>query len=687
MKLGTLSNRSRPVINPTNLALLLSALRCKADDDSCPAEPANCKQSKLMALTRLAVLLSTSCSLASIGQATEPPPAKEGVQIRLLLSPSHPDKDSKPVTRVAGIPINVPGPSRAGLPPIPSAEAPDPISLTPSNTKTAGETVLPKADEQQRQAVAFPLEGVTSERPRQDRSTSAQAENRSDPLAQSAASAIAQGLDKLATQPNTPSQGGAQLSLQASSGDGPSETQGYGRNLEALRPVQNSRTGEPAPLPPINAQSSASHSVSNGSEGALDYGEPQALTTDSVQPLKLSAQSQAEQSPDSAAECPGSPEGNADTLQVQPDDIPLEQDDHPYDAPSARQENSRPIERRAAIRQTEKQHTARELLIAQRINSCLDYFISNPENVVRRGPWALMHATLPFGVETEIVAGSKRVNAIGWMCFNGVCAKQRMFQPTRTGFRTNLGPGVQGHEGQFLAILAQSQVSSTYPLQIGQRRYSVQDLVNYEMATCREKSELTFKLIGLSHYLPGEQRWRDSRGHTWNLEKMVAEELAQPVIGAAWGGTHRLMGLSYATVQRQRQGLPSTGHWVRAEKFLNDYINYAMKLQNPDGSFSTEWFEGRGMDRDVEKRVQTTGHILEWLIYSLPEEHLHSDRIQKSVEFLLDSIGRKPSHDWPIGPRGHALRALVLYNQRVFDVEVGKMTEHVAAQRSQFINR
>lgn len=379
----------------------------------------------------------------------------------------------------------------------------------------------------------------------------------------------------------------------------------------------------------------------------------------------------------SGRECPGAPgeseNGSVENAEAHADDVPLEQDDHPYDAPAAR---SMPKE---TVLQTPV-HIAspRELAIQVGINKCLQYFIDHPETVVRRGPWALMHATLPFGVESEVIAGNRRVNTIGWMCFNGVCAKQRMFQPTRTGFRTNVGPGVQGHEGQFLAILAQSRVQSDYPIQIGNRRYTINDLVRYEMATCVEKSELTFKLIGLSYYLDQEQRWRDQRGHYWTLEKMVADELSQPINGAACGGSHRLMGLSYAVIRRQQAGLPITGHWERAERYLNDYVNYAMTLQNPDGSFSTEWFEGRGQEPSVERKVQTTGHILEWLIYTLPDEHLTSPKIQISVEFLLNTVGANPGRDWPIGPRGHALRALALYNERVFGAPPGKMKAYIA---------
>ncbi len=371
-------------------------------------------------------------------------------------------------------------------------------------------------------------------------------------------------------------------------------------------------------------------------------------------------------------ECPGSPDEDIAAQQPQLDDLPLEQDEHPYDAPAARSTKGNGKSR--AITDV----TVEDERLRDRINTVLIHYLTHPENVSKRGPWALMHAALPFGVETNVIAGNREVNALGWMCYNGVCAKQRMFQPTKQGFRTNVGAGVQGHEGQFLAILAQSSVQADYPIMIGNRRYTIADLAKYEMATCREKTELTFKLIGLSHYLDPNQQWRDNRGRVWNLEKMVAEELAQPIIGEACGGTHRLMGLSFSLIKHQQAGLPITGHWKRSEVFLNDFVNYAMSLQNADGSFSTEWFAGRGDAPDMERKIQTTGHILEWLVYTLPDEHLRSPRIRKSIEFVVDTLAKDLNYNWPIGPRGHALRALALYNQRVFGAEAGKMRAFVA---------
>ncbi len=305
----------------------------------------------------------------------------------------------------------------------------------------------------------------------------------------------------------------------------------------------------------------------------------------------------------------------------------------------------------------------------QRTEACLTHYLDNhPESTSVRSPWAVMHAVLAFGGDYELTHGQGRVNAISWMCHNGTCRTQRMFTPKGKGFTPNVGDGVQGHEGQFLAILAQCDVPLNYPIQIGSSKYTVEDLVRYEMATCNEKSELTFKLIGLSYYLDSNKQWRANDGKIWSLQKLIQEELSQPIVGAACGGVHRLMGFSFSAKQRQIQGQPLNGQYVRSAKFVRDYIEYTWQLQNPDGSFSTNWYEGRGNEPKDERKVQTSGHMLEWLMFSMTDEEIKNPRIGKGIDFLLSKIYDQRDYKWPIGPRGHATRAIALYQARTKEI-------------------
>ena len=304
----------------------------------------------------------------------------------------------------------------------------------------------------------------------------------------------------------------------------------------------------------------------------------------------------------------------------------------------------------------------------QRTEACLTHYLDNPESTSVRSPWAVMHAVLAFGADYEMIHGKGRVNAIGWMCHNGTCRTQRMFTPKGKGFTPNVGDGVQGHEGQFLAILAQSNVPLNYPIQIGTSKFTVEDLVRYEMATCKEKSELTFKLIGLSYYLDSNKQWRASDGKQWSIQKLIQEELAQPIIGAACGGVHRLMGFSFSVRQRQLQAQPINGQYARAAKFVRDYVEYTWQMQNPDGSFSTNWYEGRGNEPKDERKVQTSGHMLEWLMYTMADEEIRNPRVGKAIDFLLSKIYDQRDYKWPIGPRGHATRAVALYQARTKEI-------------------
>lgn len=307
-------------------------------------------------------------------------------------------------------------------------------------------------------------------------------------------------------------------------------------------------------------------------------------------------------------------------------------------------------------------------------------------NTRDHGNWETMHAIVAYGVDAEIRVGSpygRKANAIGWICWNGQCARERMFLPRGEGFQPRNGPGLQGHDGQLLAILAQARVKDSYPMRIGGRDFTIADLVRYEQATCEPNTELTFKLIGLNRYLDPDASWTDRRGRDWSLEKLVEEELKQPIVGAACGGTHRLFGLTYAYQRREALGLPVTGHFQRAKIFIDDYQKYAWRLQNSDGSFSSNWFAGRGDNRDIDRKVQTSGHISEWLAFSLPAEELETHRMQRAVSFIADSLGSQQSRDWRIGPLGHALNALRIYDDRVFKPHERSEPQQPAADADQ----
>lgn len=304
-----------------------------------------------------------------------------------------------------------------------------------------------------------------------------------------------------------------------------------------------------------------------------------------------------------------------------------------------------------------------------RLAKTLQFYRGRPLNTGDDGPWSTMHSLLGYGTATPLALGSdrgRRTNALSWMANNNPCANRQLLYVEDGFLKGREGVGFQGHPGQFLAMLAQIGVPANYPLRVQGAKYSVEDLIRTEMATCNAGRELTFTLIALSHYLQSDAEWTNSDGEPWNLDKIMAIELSQPVNGAACGGTHRIMAITYAVRMKELRQEPLEGAYPKAKKYVRDYQRYVTTLQLRDGGFSSDWFKRRSDWGDTDRQLQTTGHILEWLVFSLPRNELAGRRVVRAVDFLTNHMTRNRYHDWEVGPRGHALRALSLYQQRVF---------------------
>lgn len=308
--------------------------------------------------------------------------------------------------------------------------------------------------------------------------------------------------------------------------------------------------------------------------------------------------------------------------------------------------------------------------LRSRVRAVLKGYYRRQLNSRENDPWEVMHGMLAYGVHSRVRQGGPRgapVTSVGWLCYNKPCKDLTLLYVNPEGeLRAKYGVGVQGHLGQFLAMLAQCRVSDEYPIRVGKREFTIRDLVEAEKKTCYPKSELTFKLLAFQYYLDLDDRWVNDQGVDWDFPRLIREELAQPIRGAACGGTHRLSSLSLTIKARRRRGEPIDGEYKRAHDFVQKYHRYAFGLQNKDGSLSTEWFRGRGDDSDIDRRIKTTGHILEWLCYSLSDEELRSPRTIAAVSYLANLMYSNYNHDWEVGPLSHATHALLLYDERVF---------------------
>ena len=306
-----------------------------------------------------------------------------------------------------------------------------------------------------------------------------------------------------------------------------------------------------------------------------------------------------------------------------------------------------------------------------KVRRVLTHYYGRPLNTLDRSPWEVMHAMLAYEIHSKVLQGGpqgKPITAVGWLCFNQSCKRRSLMYINDEGkIRVRVGPALQGHRGQLIAMLAQSDVNREYPLRVEKQDYTVADLIQMEMETCYPRSELTFKLIALMHYLDSDATWMNDQGMEWSIPRLISEELRQPVRGAACGGTHRLSGLTLAYKTRENRGEPVEGEYLRAKKFVRKYQQYAYRLQNGDGSFSTEWFRGPGNEESLDRKLKTTGHLLEWLLYAADEKELNYWRTAKATNYLANIMINNRNKDWEAGPLGHAIHALLLYDRMIFE--------------------
>ncbi len=303
-----------------------------------------------------------------------------------------------------------------------------------------------------------------------------------------------------------------------------------------------------------------------------------------------------------------------------------------------------------------------------KIDQTLDSYHRRLLDASKNDPWEVMHGIIAYGCDTNLARGrgSKAVNGIAYMCWNGTCAGERLLLTKANRLEARKGPHVQGHHGQFLAILAQSRVKPDYPLLVNNKQFTIADLIESEKLGCRANTELTFKLIALTHYAGSDAQWENNLGEPWSIERLIKAEIASTIQGAACGGTHRLTAIYFPVARHLKEGKPLAGEYLRAQKYTHDYQRYAFSLQNSDGSFSTEWFKGPGNRQDVDRKLKTTGHIFEWLMFTLPNDALRDPKVVKTANFLATVMLAEPKRQWEIGPLGHAIHALRIYRERVY---------------------
>ncbi len=313
--------------------------------------------------------------------------------------------------------------------------------------------------------------------------------------------------------------------------------------------------------------------------------------------------------------------------------------------------------------------------LRDRVRRTLAEHQQRPLNTRDNSATEIMLACLPYGCHAEVLLGGssgRKINGITCLCWNYPCAGYEPLGICEGRIAARIGYGLQDRPSQLLAALAFARVPPSYPARVGKDVRTVADLVEYEKLSCRSATDLSLKLIGLTHFVK-DATWQNDLGETWSLERIVKEELAAPVVGARDDGMDRLMGLSYVLYRRAKRRQPIIGQYARVQEFLNKFHDFALAHQNADGSWSPRFVTGTASSRDTATQLRSTGRVLEWLALSLPEERLEDPHVVRSVELVnrvLDGNRYRRNvrslSTREIGSVMHALHALALYDERYF---------------------
>jgi hypothetical protein len=301
------------------------------------------------------------------------------------------------------------------------------------------------------------------------------------------------------------------------------------------------------------------------------------------------------------------------------------------------------------------------------------------ENVARRDLridhsfWTVFHGILGLGLDAQLVKPStgERVNAVEYIRQGGEIRGMK-FLPTEDGVDVRTGPTFvgQGHQDQFVAEMTQQGLSPDADFLIEGKHHKFMEFVRHAQLRARvtDNQELSWALIVIGQNLGTDVSWMNRAGEKLHFEDLVRYELNESIEGekVACGGTHRLFGLSWVYHLHRLKGGAKAGVWQQLAEKTAKYQKLAHEYQNKDGSFSTEYFRGRGNARNDQLRISTTGHILEWLALSLSDEELRQPWVQEAVSALSMMILGNRDESIESGALYHAAHGLILYHTRVF---------------------
>ncbi len=311
--------------------------------------------------------------------------------------------------------------------------------------------------------------------------------------------------------------------------------------------------------------------------------------------------------------------------------------------------------------------------LRDRIDRAIEFTYNNRHlNTKDQAGWQIVHGALVYGRDFQIYHDGKLVSALDYLLGGGELRGWTMRKGDH-GLEALLEAGSktgQGHEDQWLGYLSQCGLPIAQPIVVAGQNYTIKDLITQAQWDIYDGMEATWTLMAFSTYLPLDAEWTAKDGTKWNIERMVRMESEQDLDNSACGGTHRMYGIAVARNRFLAEGGKLTegadGAWEKADKKIKNAVAACKEYQQPDGSFSTNYFARPGTSADIASRISTTGHALEFLTLALGDEELEQPWVTRAVTHLVGCFEKTQKFDLECGALYHAAHGLDLYRARRF---------------------
>jgi hypothetical protein len=311
--------------------------------------------------------------------------------------------------------------------------------------------------------------------------------------------------------------------------------------------------------------------------------------------------------------------------------------------------------------------------LRDRVDRAVEFTFANRHlDTKDHAAWQVVHGALCYGRDFQVYHEGKLVGALDYLLGGGALRGWNLRKGDH-GLEAVLEAGSktgQGHEDQWLGYLSQVGLSPDETIVVAGQNFKVRDLITQAQWDIYDGMEATWTLMAFTTYLPLDAKWTAKDGSTWTIDRIVDMEAGQNLDDSACGGTHRMYALAVAQNRHREAGGEKNenpqGAWQKAQQKIDDAVGAVRKFQQPDGSFSTNYFARPATSPDIAVRIGTTGHALEFLTVALADDDLKQPWVTRAVIHLLDCLERTQKFDLECGALYHAAHGLDLYRTRRF---------------------